>query len=334
MTTTCPTKTPEYTTEGKIITFRADDGITIPKAVREVAFALAVDVVIVSVPRETYMNYECTPAESFYGVATLVQQHALDLKIPLKFPRQRIYYGRVPEAFANWNSLFQFEYVRTYFEKVAEQIRILAEGLNLTTTPDPFCCSMFQPRWEELPLREVYVNVPLGTQYRIEVYWVKPEPLTDACGTVFGGSSFKTDSDIDEGLPPNGIFPNIADDPNDPYAGLPEPTPDSEQGAFSNSKTSNIDDRDPNNTPQSPTDAGTTIITLCSRAYPPGTTDYGCGEEIVTNSFRGCNYVLDPPQNGTSRPIYIKDISGLTNYSILATNGLEIYGFSTQFVPN
>lgn len=241
----CPTDSAVYQEEIKTIVFREDDGIMIPKLVREAAFELSIDVIIRSIPRETYKNYSCSPPESFYGYATVVLQDALDLKIPLQFPRQRIYYGRVAEAFAQWNALVNFEYMKAYFAAVGDSLASLGTALGVTPVFDNTCCSLPEPTWRELPIREAYVNVPDGTQYEIEISWLAPIPFSDSCGTFFEGLSGQVDGDKDDGLPPNGIFPNVATKVNNPYGGLPPATPDSEQGGFSSSKIANLGDADP-----------------------------------------------------------------------------------------
>lgn len=242
---TCPTDVAGYAEEILTFTFQGIDGITIPKSVREEAYVLAVDVIIRSISRETYKNYECMPPESFYGTATIVMQDALELKIPVKFPRQRLYYGRVPEAFVQWNSLVNFEYMRAYFLAVGESLQSLGTALGAGSVPALFCCSLPQPSWQELPLREVYFHPPIGTQYELEVTWTKPLAFSDSCDTFYDGTSKQVDGDKDDGLPPNGIFPIIAEDPDDPYNGLPPETPDSVQLGFSNSKSANLGDADP-----------------------------------------------------------------------------------------
>jgi hypothetical protein len=244
---TCPTDIAAYQEEIKTIVFRGIDGITIPKIVRQEAYTLAVDIIIRSIARETYKNYECMPPESYYGAATLVMQDALELKIPVKFPRQRIYYGRVPEAFEQWNALVNFEYMRAYFLAVGESLQSLGTALGAGSVPAIFCCSLPEPSWIELPLREVYFHPPIGTQWEMEVSWIHPVPFSDSCDTFYEGFSRQVDGDKDDGLPPNGIFPNVAQNPNNPYSGLPATTPDSEQLGFSNSKSANLDDLDPEN---------------------------------------------------------------------------------------
>jgi hypothetical protein len=261
---TCPTDVSSYVEEIKTIVFRGIDGITIPKVVRQEAYTLAVDIFIRSIARETYVNYEVMPPEGFYGNATLVMQDSLELKIPVKFPRQRLYYGRVPEAFEQWNSLINFEYMRAYFLALGESLQSLGTALGAGSIPSVFCCSLPEPSWVELPLREVYFHPPIGTQWEIEVSWIRPVAFSDSCDTFYDGYSRQVDGDKDDGLPPNGIFPNVAEDIDNPYEGLPEETPDSEQLGFSNSKSANLEDVDPQNEPE-PVGNQTCTITVSAK---------------------------------------------------------------------
>jgi hypothetical protein len=246
---TCPTKTAQYFEEIKTFTFRGTDGINIPKSVRKEAYTLAVDIVIRSIIKHSYLNYECTPAEGYFGNATLVMQDCLELKIPVRFPRQRIYYGRVPEAFSQWNEVVNFEYFRAYILAVGESLQSLGTALGAGSIPSLFCCSLPLPSWKELPLREVYFHPPFGTQWEIEVSWIRPVAFSDACQTFFDGNSQQVDGDKDGGLPGNGIFPNIAASQANPFAGLPPVTPDSQQLEFSNSKAGDTNRIDPENVP-------------------------------------------------------------------------------------
>jgi hypothetical protein len=260
MSFTCPTSEALYVEEIKTIVLRGDDGINIPKPVREVAYELAVDVIIRSIVKETYKNFECSPPESFFGVAVVVLQDCCDLKVPLKFPRQRVYYGRVPEAFIQWDNRINFGRDIAYHGRTTQTIGNLGAALGFSVTPEVGCCAYPESLWRELPIREVYVNVPFGTQYEIEVTWLRPEGFVDECGTTQLGKSNQVDGDKDTGLPSEGSFPSVARDPDNPYDFLPNATPDSEQGAFSNSKTSNIDEVDPNSEADLPTEGEGTYI--------------------------------------------------------------------------
>ena len=241
---TCPSTIASYTEEIETFVFRGDDDIKIPKSFREGAYELAVDIIIRSIPRESYKNYDVNPPESFYGNVVLVMQDACELKIPIKFPRQRLYYGRVEEAFVNWQALINFEYQRAYFLAVGESITSLGSALGAGVIPGIFCCSMPDPTWRELPLREVFVNVPFGVQYELEISRLTPVSFEDSCGQDRFGKSGQTDGAKDVGLPENGSFPNIAADSDDPYAGLPPASSTIEQGGFANNKTAFVDQQD------------------------------------------------------------------------------------------
>lgn len=252
----CPETSVLYEESIKTFTLRNADGITIPKSVREEAYTLAVDIIIVSVPLEGYKNYSTTPAESFYGNATLVLQDCLEKKIPISMPRQRIYYGRVSEAFVMWHNLVAFDYLRAYFLALSEEIVSLGAALGASVSPPSSCCSYPDVSWVELPLREVYFKPPNGTQYKIEVSWWKALQIQDGCGRIRNPKSKQTDGDKDSGLPPNGVQPHTAGNPLSPFAGLPPVTSDFEQGSFSNSKgesqinnPSLLDNVDSNNIP-------------------------------------------------------------------------------------
>jgi hypothetical protein len=303
---TCPTDNAQYIEEIKTIVFRGDDGITIPKIVREQAYELSIDVIIRSIPKESYLNYEVAPPESFYGNATIIFQDCVAKKIPLKFPRQRIYYGRVSEAFEQWNELINFEYARAYFLAVGESLASLGSALGAGVIPALFCCSLPEPRWRELPIREAFFSVPYGTQYEVEISWLRPVAFSDSCDTFYTGNSQQEDGDKDDGLPSEGSFPNIADDPENPYRDLPPMTPDSEQLGFSNSKISNIDDPDPDNAPNDP--------------Y--------AGQSVPENAVYWLKLT-----SITSRPNYSGGCSGLKRYEVtvfpLIDNTVRVEGLRT-----
>lgn len=245
----CPEVKAIYEETIKEFTFRNSDGITIPKDVRENAYTLAIDIVIVSTRREVYKNYGVSPAEGFYGNATLVMQDMCELKIPVKMPRQRLYYGRVAEAFQIWQSLVDWSYFQSYMTAIGESLVSLGTALGAGFVPSTNCCSLPDRSWIELPLREVYFNCPNGTQYKIEVSWYKALQITDGCGNIRDPRSKTVDGDKDTGLPPNGIQPNVATDSQNPFANLPLPSTNAEQAGFSNSKLDNLDNIDPNNIP-------------------------------------------------------------------------------------
>jgi hypothetical protein len=301
-----------YQEEIKTIVFRQDDGITIPKSVREAAFELSIDVIVRSITKEPYKNYECSPPESFYGNATLVFQDCLELKVPLKFPRQRIYYGRVPEAFEQWNALINFEYHRSaYLDLICGTIVNLGIALGFEVGLPTECCSLPQPTWRELPIREAYVNVAPGTQYEIEISWLYPVAFSDFCGTFYEGLSGQTDGDKDAGLPPNGIDPNIAENPSNPFAGLPNATSDFEQGGFSNSKSANLGDRDPANEPQIPHSCSGGVCAPNPAGIYPSLS--ACEAAIIRGGNWKVSYDYYDPSAGCAVTRYTDSYTALTN---------------------
>ena len=252
----CPQVRAIYEETIREFTFRNSDGITIPKNVRENAYTLAIDIVIVSTAREVYKNYAVTPAEGFYGYATLVMQDACEIKIPVKMPRQRLYYGKVVEAFQIWQSLVDWSYFQSYMTAIGESLVSLGTALGVGFVPSINCCSLPDRSWTELPLREVYFNCPDGTQYKIEVSWYKALQIEDACGNIRNPTSKMTDGDKDDGLPPNGTQPSVPSDPSNPFAGLPRSSSDAEQGGFANSKSPNMNNTDSANIPDPTIDFG------------------------------------------------------------------------------
>lgn len=239
---TCPQVKALYEETIRTFTFRDSDGITIPKSVREEAYTLAVDLVIISTAREVYKNYTVTPAEGFYGNATLVMQDMCEIKIPIKMPRQRLYYGRVDEAFIQWQSLVDWSYFQTYMTAIGESLASLGTALGVSFVPPTNCCSLPDRSWVELPLREVYFKVPFGTQLQIEVSWYKALQITDGCGDIRNPKSKMTDGDKDNGLPADGVQPSVAPNPANPFSGLPPVSTDAEQAGFANSKTNGLND--------------------------------------------------------------------------------------------
>ena len=285
----CPTDFSGYQEEIKTITFQGDDEITIPKIVREQAYQLAIDVIIRSIPRETYKNYTVNPAESFFGNAVIVSQDAVSERIPIKFPRQRVYEGRVPEAFQMWNDLVNFEYHRSLARDLCAGTTVnLGVALGFEVGLPTLCCSLPPIAWRELSVREVFFAMPYGTQYEVEISWIRPVAFSDFCGTLHEGNSGQVDGDKDTGLPSEGSFPRIAPDPDNPYNGLPPRTPDSEQLGFSGSKTANIDDTDPVSEGMytAPADRPVRLLVTCNFASTSAT----CVNDVPQTAYIDMTY--------------------------------------------
>ena len=342
---TCPEVKAIYEETIRELTFRNSDAITIPKNVRENAYTLAIDIVIISTAREVYKNYGVSPAEGFYGNATLVMNDMCEIKIPVKMPRQRLYYGRVDEAFLFWQSLVDWTYFQAYFSALGKDLIPIGNALGISYAPAPFCCSLPDRSWIELPLREVYFNCPNGTQYKIEVSWYKALQITDGCGNIRDPRSKTTDGDKDTGLPTGGSQPNVAANPNNPFANLPLPTTDAEQLGFSNSKLPNLDNVDPSNIPN-PSDPFANGASICSLNVAGDCSAFGQGGYSLNYSGirvpKGDSFTVDSrPNDGTftggvilrnlpSSPIYGVKMSPSGLFYNAETNQLQntFYSFS------
>lgn len=239
-----------YTEEITIFNFRVQDGITIPKEVRERAFSLQVDVEIVSTIGNDYVNNKSAPAYGFYGYAVLVFRDYSQIQIPINQPRQRLYYGRCPDAYVGWKRLHSERESRLLANEFIVALGSIWGALGLEDfTIEARQCPVWEG-FEELPLREVYVKTRFGTQFRLEVSrWIPIIRTGDPDGCNYDGKSQQIDGDKDSGLPDNGSQPQKANDPSNPYDGLDPVTPDSEQLEWSNSKLANLDDPNPDNEP-------------------------------------------------------------------------------------
>lgn len=225
----------------EIFTFDDTDTIKLPKAVREVAFSLAVDIEIVSVKQETYKNFKSSPANSFYGYATLTQRDYNDIIIPLEQPRQRIYYHKNEMAHTSWHNLYLFlleiEDKRYLYD---DRLTLIDNELGIDSSPVNIICPV-KPIWEETTLREIYIKCEKGTRFKIELSYWQAKPM-EVGGCVYDGKSGIIDGDKDNGLPATGSQPQVAPNPNNPFGGLPPKSSPSELGQFLNLKLPFNDD--------------------------------------------------------------------------------------------
>ena len=231
--------------------FREKCSIKIPKAVRERAFSLQLDIEIMSTDGNDYANYKSIPAYGFFGYVVLVMRDYSEIQIPIVQPRQVLFYERIEEAYVNWYALY-LKAVDS-FEKafISEfQLTPIAEQLGLTAvSPSPTC-----PAWsgfEETRLREVYVKCRFGTRFNLEIsHWAPLEVTYGEC-TYDGRSKQEDDPKKDEGLPPDGVQPTNNGDRNNPYSGYPSASEEQDLGEWSNnSKLSNVDKTNPDNEPE------------------------------------------------------------------------------------
>ena len=214
--------------------FRNLAALKIPKSVREVALDLAVEIEVVSVLKPPYYNYSVYPAESFHGYAVLVFYDYIYKIIPLKFGRNSVYYERNDAGYNNWESFKSVCYSGYFSSRVAETIAELATALELIVTAPP-CESVDFQGFPELPLREIYVKAPYGTNLAIEFHYERALAFQDACGKVTQPTSGKVDNATkDNGLPTTGTQPQVAEDKDDPDKGFPPPTSEADLGDWNN----------------------------------------------------------------------------------------------------
>jgi len=232
-------------------TFRNKGEIKIPKRIRRRAFTLQIDIEIVSVSKINYRNFKSSPANGFYGYATLIQRDYADLIIPIEQPRQRIYYHINDMAHTTWYNLYLYLLwieERKYFYD--DRLNLVDIALGVTSPNVNFQCPV-KPIWQETTLREIYIKCDEGTQFKIELsYWqAKPMEVGDC---AYDGSSGITDGDKDDGLPPDGSQPNQADDPNNPFGGLPPASTNENLSDLLLDKQSDNDNENPDNNPEQP----------------------------------------------------------------------------------
>lgn len=216
--------------------FRELCSITIPKAVRERAVDLAIDVEIVSVAGQLYLSYSSMPANGSYGYAVIVLQDFCEIEIELSQPRQRIYLWHSPEAYDTRYAVELFD-LSLVAERTTQEILCRLMPLVLSTCevqPNPSIPKVF---WKEAPIREIYVKTHYGTTFRVEVSHTKFTPYQMlSTGDVLDMKSGWNDGEKDQGLPISGSQPQTANNPNDPYSGFPIPSTNGELGDYANVK--------------------------------------------------------------------------------------------------
>lgn len=200
--------------------FRNEGQIRIPKFVREAAYSLAIDIQIKSVGRNVYQNSRAKPPLGFYGYVTLVYQDALTLEIPITFPRQRVYFEKVDQAFQSWQNEKVF-WQNYQFHQRTQAILAGISGVLEVPVPDPlYEFSTFN--WKEVLLREVYVKTLGLMDFEILGLYDKPFAYEDPFGNTRDGKSQQEDGTQDQGLPADGIVPTQFP-PNNPFGGNPSP---------------------------------------------------------------------------------------------------------------
>lgn len=225
-----------YTRENVLFTFRQIGSLVIPKSVRERAFQMEVSIEIISNLGNDYLNFKSFPSNGFYGYATLVFYNYVTRLIPLEFGRNTIYFERNESAYAGWENFKSYGFTKYDFFRLTDVVGQLASNLGFTVTPNLYPSPDYKG-FTELPLREVYVKCPYGTQFKIEVAYERALSFFDMDGIQILPKSKRPDQPKkDEGLPSEGIQPQKALDPTFPYTGFPSPSTSSDLGDWNNSR--------------------------------------------------------------------------------------------------
>jgi len=234
--------------EEKIQTFkfRENASLKIPKAIRERAFTLQVDVKIKAFSKLNYLNFKSNPANGFYGYVTLVQRDYADIVIPIQQPLQRIYYHINEMAHNSWYQLYIFllelEDKKYLYDNRLNKIDI---AVGVSSGNVNIECPV-KPIWQETTLREIYIECDKGTEFDVEIsYWqAKPMEIADC---AYDGKSGIIDGDKDKGLPANGAQPVAKSPSSNPFANSPPASTLAQLGDFANNKGSLLDNANPDN---------------------------------------------------------------------------------------
>jgi len=229
-------------------TFRNQGGIKILKKWRELAVIMQIDVEIVSVARNQFVNYQSVPASGFYGYATLVFRDFCLPSIPITQSRQTVYYAVNEFAQSAWMEFHQMVRLQENFKGV-ETLVCFNTGLLGGACVAKECKPIPQPSFVEFPLREVFFKVDTGTQFKVELSYWKINDVLDNCGNLIAPKSNQNDADKDKGLPPNGTKPQEAKNPNNPFGGLPPVSPSDREGIIPDVRLNGLDSPNSDNAP-------------------------------------------------------------------------------------
>jgi len=232
-----------YTRQFEKFSFRDRGGIKIPKGVRELNYQMSVDIIIETITAEKYTSNYVYPEKTHYGFATLVFQDCASLEIPVHQARQRLYEGRVEDAFVQWSNLINIALFHCAWYK---HLLLAIEKGNVEEYPQ---FSPMHTEWKELPLLEVLYEPVKHSQWRFEVEMTQPSSFADCLGFVQNGKSKQADSPKDGGLPPGGTQPR-KNDPSDPFSGnLPPDNAINTPWYDPNIPNDIYNNQDPNNNP-------------------------------------------------------------------------------------
>lgn len=203
-------------------TFNESGALTIPKTVRQKAYHISVDIEILSVAKQSYLNYKSVPAHGFYGYVIIVLRDMSVLKIPIENSRQRLFTETIHNAFSNWYSFYLNFKDRKLGSRNHSYLALIASQLDIVTLGEIPEAAIFGG-FVETEIREVYIKTAFGTRFAIETSWYEPVPVKYN-GVDHDGESQRTDDpEKDKGLPIE-TQPAVAENSSSPYAGYPEPS--------------------------------------------------------------------------------------------------------------
>lgn len=221
-------------------TFYQSGAITIPKAVREKAFELSIDLEIASWLPDIGYNYKCEPAFSSYWNSTLVFMDFMAPPIQNQFGRQRLFFERNHSAIDAWEDFCTYRRLCTHMRNqwVLTQAVIGVPEEERLPFDDHF---KVWNGFNEIQLREVYCLFPFGTVFRIEITWLEADNFIDMDGSTIQAKSRREDGKKDQGLPPPGAQPQQGHKGGNPYLGAAPKSSATELGDWGNFKGSAFD---------------------------------------------------------------------------------------------
>jgi hypothetical protein len=267
-----------YQEKSERFRFDEEGSLTIPKGVRELAYHISIDIEILSIARQAYLNYKSIPAHSFYGYVIIVLRDMSLIKIPIENSRQRLWTDIIHSAFANWYALYlQFKNLQ-FLRRNNSYLVLIASQLGIAPIGGLFECPI-TPSFVETEIRELYIKSAYGTRFAVEVNWWEPIPVKYGDCEYDGKSGQIDDPQKDRGLP-NKSQPAIASDPNNPYDGYSPPTSSADKtlpsGDWNNTKDlDGLDEPNPDNEPEY--DADTDGVWVIKISFTPPNTVDGCG---------------------------------------------------------
>lgn len=311
--------------------FRDSGAITIPDSIRQIAYWLAVDLIIESDDGNTYLSTKSEPPKSFYGYASLVKSDCLLLPIPVEFPRQRIYESYTNGANDQWqNQFFYFQGYKKWLDFFANLLS--AAGENEIPKPSVI---VPEPYFILDTLTEVYFKASTSIQFRFEVSVWTPKPFTDDDGISYNGESGIPHTAKDSGLPSTGIQPKH-NSPSTPFAGNPTPKGTTNSPDWSNDKEGNLDKVDPNNNPEDvPGTSTTTGFYFSLNAFFlsddqggafTGVLNIGCTKEATLNVVYVGSETTLPHNNTTVQEASVSLTDGSFNQTVNLIAGSPVTG--------